>query len=40
MNTTLEEAYNAKHFGHFSVHNAVKAELACDEGTCRAYEDI
>lgn len=39
MNTTIE-AYNAKHFGHFSVHNAVKAELACDEGTCRAYEDI
>jgi hypothetical protein len=29
-----------RRFGYFSVHNAVKAELACDEGTCRAYEDI
>lgn len=39
MNTTVD-ALNARRFGHFSVHNAVKAELACHEGTCRAYEDI
>ena len=39
MSTTFE-ALNARQFSHFSVHNAVKAELACHEGTCRAYEDI
>ena len=33
-------AENARRFGYFSIHNAVTAELACDEGSCRAYKDI
>ena len=34
------KADDPRRFGHFSIHNAVKAELACLEGTCRAYQDI
>ena len=34
---TAEEALE---FRHFSVHNAVQAQLACPEGTCEAYQDI
>jgi len=34
---TVEDARN---FEHFSVHNAVQAEMACTEQTCRAYIDI
>jgi hypothetical protein len=39
MNVPVK-AEGARRFGHFSIHNAVTAELACEEGTCRAYEDI
>lgn len=31
---------DARRFRHFSIHNAVAAELACSEGSCRAYKDI
>lgn len=34
------KAEDARRFRHFSIHNAVAAELACDEGLCRAYKDI
>lgn len=33
-------ADTARRFDHFSIHNAVQAELACSEGTCRAYQDL
>ena len=33
-------AEEAREFAHFSVHNAVQAQLACPEQSCRAYEDI
>jgi antirestriction protein ArdC len=33
-------AEEARSFRHFSVHNAVQAQLACEEGTCEAYVDI
>jgi antirestriction protein ArdC len=33
-------ADDARAFEHFSVHNAVQAEMACAEGSCRAYSDI
>jgi hypothetical protein len=33
-------AEEARSFRHFSVHNAVQAQLACPEGTCQAYQDI
>jgi hypothetical protein len=33
-------AHEARTFPHFSVHNAVQAQLACPEGTCQAYQDI
>ncbi len=42
MATTAQQmtADDARQFEHFSVHNAVQAEMACAEGTCRAYADI
>jgi len=33
-------ADQARDFGHFSVHNAVQAQMACPEGSCEAYSDI
>lgn len=33
-------AEDARQFNHFSIHNAVQAQLACPEGTCEAYKDI
>jgi antirestriction protein ArdC len=33
-------ADDARQFEHFSVHNALQAEMACAEGSCRAYADI
>ncbi len=30
----------ARRFDHFSIHNAVSAEMSCPELTCRAYVDI
>lgn len=30
----------AQHFAHFSVHNAVMAQMACPAGSCEAYRDI
>ena len=42
MATTAPQmtADDARAFEHFSVHNAVQAEMACAEGSCRAYSDI
>ena len=42
MATETQEmtAEDARTFPHFSVHNAVQAQLACPEGTCQAYQDI
>lgn len=31
---------DARNFAHFSVHNAVQAQMACPEGACEAYRDI
>jgi hypothetical protein len=33
-------AKDARQFTHFSIHNAVQAQLACPDGTCEAYKDI
>ena len=33
-------ATEALDFHHFSVHNAVQAQLACPEASCEAYRDI
>lgn len=42
MATTAQQmtADDARQFDHFSVHNAVQAEMACAEGSCHAYTDI
>ena len=42
MSATAQQmtADEARDFGHFSVHNAVQAQLACPEGSCEAYRDI
>ena len=42
MSTTAQQmtADEARDFGHFSVHNAVQAQMACPEGSCEAYRDI
>ncbi len=42
MATTAQQmtADDARRFEHFSVHNAVQAEMACVESGCRAYVDI
>lgn len=36
---TKLSAEEARRFAHFSLHNAVEAELACPTGECRAYQD-
>lgn len=33
-------ADDARQFPHFSVHNAVQAEMSCPAQSCRAYADI
>jgi hypothetical protein len=33
-------ASEALDFQHFSVHNAVQAQLACPDASCEAYRDI
>jgi len=33
-------AEDARQFSHFSIHNAVQAQLACPDATCEAYKDI
>lgn len=38
--TRALDAESARSFNHFSIHNAVQAQLACAEGTCEAYKDI
>jgi hypothetical protein len=42
MSSTAQQmtADEARDFGHFSVHNAVQAQMACPEGSCEAYSDI
>ena len=42
MSSTAQQmtAGEARDFGHFSVHNAVQAQMACPEGSCEAYSDI
>ena len=31
---------DARRFNHFSIHNAVQAQLACPTGECEAYKTI
>jgi hypothetical protein len=38
--TSALTAEDARQFAHFSIHNAVQAQLACPDGTCEAYQDI
>ena len=40
MSTQQMSASEALDFHHFSVHNAVQAQLACPEASCVAYRDI
>ena len=40
MSTQQMSATEALDFHHFSVHNAVQAQLACPEASCEAYRDI
>jgi hypothetical protein len=40
MSTTQMSATEALDFQHLSVHNAVQAQLACPEASCKAYPDI
>lgn len=40
IETRVLDAEDARQFNHFSIHNAVQAQLACPEGTCEAYKDI
>jgi hypothetical protein len=40
METPEMSAEAAREFDHFSVHNAVRFQQACPEGTCEAYRDI
>ncbi len=42
MSVSLQQdaTNDPRSFGHFSIHNAVQAQLACPEGTCEAYKDI
>lgn len=39
-NTQQMNPEDARAFTHFSVHNAVQAQMACPEGSCEAYSDI
>ena len=38
--TPQMSAASALEFDHFSVHNAVQAQLACPAASCEAYRDI
>lgn len=42
MNIAVQQtdAEDARRFNHFSIHNAVQAQLACPTGECEAYKDI
>lgn len=40
INTQQMNPEDARAFTHFSVHNAVQAQMACPEGSCEAYSDI
>lgn len=42
MSTSTKQvsATEALDFHHFSVHNALQAQLACPEASCEAYRDI
>ncbi len=40
ISTNQMSATEALEFRHFSVHNAVQAQLACPEASCEAYKDI
>ena len=40
MSTQQMSASEALDFHHFSVHNALQAQLACPEASCEAYRDI
>jgi len=40
ISTKQMSATEALDFHHFSVHNAVQAQLACPEASCEAYRDI
>lgn len=40
VSTQQMSATEALDFHHFSVHNAVQAQLACPEASCEAYRDI
>ena len=42
MSTSTRQmsAKEARDFHHFSVHNAVQAQLACPRASCEAYRDI
>jgi hypothetical protein len=39
-NAQQMNAEEARQFPHFSVHNAVMAQMACPAGSCEAYRDI
>lgn len=42
MNMAVQQTdiEDARRFDHFSIHNAVQAQLACPTGECEAYKDI
>lgn len=40
INAQQMDEHEARNFGHFSVHNAVQAQMACPASTCEAYRDI
>lgn len=40
ISTKQMSATEALDFHHFSVNNAVQAQLACPEAACEAYKDI
>ena len=40
MSIQQMSATEALDFRHFSVHNAVQAQLACPEASCEAYRDV
>ena len=42
MNIAVQHtgADDARRFNHFSIHNAVQAQLACPTGECEAFKSI
>jgi antirestriction protein ArdC len=40
VSTQQMSVAEALDFHHFSVHNALQAQLACPEASCEAYRDI